>query len=131
MKEIEQYQDKILKFTEKLFSERSVSLTARTAFLRVPRHQFVKKYIRDGEKIEITSENLEENLATIYHNDTIELYSDEENGTYSTMSKPTFVLRMLDLLDLKPGHKVLELGAGSGWNAALMGDIVGGDGKGL
>jgi len=35
---------------------------------------------------------------------------------------------MLDLLQLKPGHKVFELGAGSGWNAALMGRLVGNEG---
>jgi protein-L-isoaspartate O-methyltransferase len=32
---------------------------------------------------------------------------------------------MLDLLELKEGDKVFELGAGSGWSAALMGRIVG------
>ena len=37
----------------------------------------------------------------------------------------SFVLRMLDLLRLAPGHRVLEIGAGSGWNAALMGAMVG------
>ena len=32
---------------------------------------------------------------------------------------------MLDMLKFEPGHNVFELGAGSGWNAALMGHIVG------
>ena len=36
---------------------------------------------------------------------------------------------MLDLLQLQPGHTVLELGAGSGWNAALIGQIVGPTGR--
>jgi protein-L-isoaspartate O-methyltransferase len=31
---------------------------------------------------------------------------------------------MLDMLQLKPGHRAFELGAGSGWNAALMGRLV-------
>jgi protein-L-isoaspartate O-methyltransferase len=35
---------------------------------------------------------------------------------------------MLDILQFKPGHKVFELGAGSGWNAALMGHLVGPEG---
>jgi len=35
------------------------------------------------------------------------------------------VLGMLQTLDLQPGHRVLELGTGSGWNAALMGQLVG------
>jgi protein-L-isoaspartate O-methyltransferase len=32
---------------------------------------------------------------------------------------------MLDMLQLEPGQKVFELGAGSGWNAALMGHLLG------
>jgi protein-L-isoaspartate O-methyltransferase len=35
---------------------------------------------------------------------------------------------MLDLLRLEPGQGVFELGAGSGWNAALMGNLVGSQG---
>lgn len=36
---------------------------------------------------------------------------------------------MIDMLDLKHGQKVFELGAGSGWNAALMSKLVGPEGK--
>jgi protein-L-isoaspartate(D-aspartate) O-methyltransferase len=32
---------------------------------------------------------------------------------------------MLDLLDTQPGNTVFEIGTGSGWNAALMGQLVG------
>ena len=31
---------------------------------------------------------------------------------------------MLDMLQIQPGHTIFELGAGSGWNAALMGQLV-------
>jgi len=44
-------------------------------------------------------------------------------------SQPSFVLRMLDMLQLQPGQTVFELGAGSGWNAALMGHLVGPEGR--
>ena len=43
----------------------------------------------------------------------------------STISQPSLVLRMLDMLQIEPGQKVFELGAGSGWNAALLGQLVG------
>jgi protein-L-isoaspartate O-methyltransferase len=36
---------------------------------------------------------------------------------------------MLDLLQLVPGQSVFELGAGSGWNAALLGCLVGDEGR--
>jgi len=42
-----------------------------------------------------------------------------------TISAPSMVATMLEVAELKPGLKVLEVGAGSGWNAALLAEIVG------
>ncbi|MER8100075.1 methyltransferase domain-containing protein [Kitasatospora sp. NPDC094016] len=38
----------------------------------------------------------------------------------SSNSMPTMVFSMLQDLDVRPGHKVLEVGAGTGWNAGLL-----------
>ncbi len=46
-----------------------------------------------------------------------------------TISQPTTVVLMLDALEVKPGQKVLEIGAGSGYNAALLSVLVGEKGK--
>ena len=46
-----------------------------------------------------------------------------------TISQPTTVVGMLEALELKPGMNILEIGAGSGYNAALMGRIVGKKGR--
>lgn len=46
-----------------------------------------------------------------------------------TISQPTTVAIMLEALELKEGMKVLEIGAGSGYNAALIATIVGKEGK--
>lgn len=43
----------------------------------------------------------------------------------SSCSKPSIVANMLDALDLHPGHSVLEIGTGTGWNAALLARRVG------
>jgi len=58
-----------------------------------------------------------------------------KNGAYSdhplpigfsqTISAPSMIAIMLEALDLKRGDKVLEIGTGSGYNAALISEIVG------
>lgn len=43
----------------------------------------------------------------------------------SSTSAPHLVAEMLDLLDARPGHRVLEVGTGTGWTAALLARRVG------
>ena len=45
--------------------------------------------------------------------------------TCSTVSQPIAVAMMLEGFDVKPGTRVLEIGAGSGYNAALLACLVG------
>ncbi|MFD0396088.1 methyltransferase domain-containing protein [Streptomyces nogalater] len=45
----------------------------------------------------------------------------------SSLSSQAVVVDMLDSLLLEPGHRVLELGTGSGWNAALLSRRAGPD----
>src|SRR3989338_9495172 len=42
-----------------------------------------------------------------------------------TISQPTTTIIMLNALELKEGNKVLEVGTGSGYHAALVASIVG------
>ena len=46
----------------------------------------------------------------------------------SSASQPSMMAIMLEQLDLRPGLRVLEIGAGTGYNAALMTRIVGSKG---
>ncbi|MBD3209926.1 protein-L-isoaspartate(D-aspartate) O-methyltransferase [Candidatus Micrarchaeota archaeon] len=50
-------------------------------------------------------------------------------GSGQTISAPSVVAFMLDRLEVEPGMKVLEVGTGSGYNAALLSYLVGPEGK--
>lgn len=46
-------------------------------------------------------------------------------GSGQTISQPTTVAFMLELLQSRKGNKILDIGAGSGWLTALLAEIVG------
>ncbi len=46
-------------------------------------------------------------------------------GHGQTNSQPRTVSAMLQLLDVRPGQRVLDVGSGSGWTTALLGELVG------
>ncbi|MDI6734410.1 MAG: protein-L-isoaspartate O-methyltransferase [Patescibacteria group bacterium] len=50
-------------------------------------------------------------------------------GFGQTISQPLTVAFMLELLSPKLGEKILDIGAGSGWQTALLAQIVGEQGK--
>ncbi|MEU2558446.1 methyltransferase, FxLD system [Streptomyces longispororuber] len=47
----------------------------------------------------------------------------------SCASVPSVVAMMLTQLDVRPGDRVLEIGAGTGYNAALLAELTGPDGQ--
>ena len=50
-------------------------------------------------------------------------------GHDQTNSQPRTVRDMLLALDAQPGHRVLDVGAGSGWTTALLAHLVGPGGR--
>ncbi len=50
-------------------------------------------------------------------------------GFNQTISQPLTVAFMLELLEPKAGEKILDVGAGSGWQSGLLAQIVGENGK--
>ncbi|MFC1418756.1 methyltransferase, FxLD system [Streptacidiphilus cavernicola] len=63
-------------------------------------------------------------LRTAYVNDAISIKDDESGEMISCISAPSIVATQLEQLGAEPGHKVLEAGAATGYNAALLGRLV-------
>ena len=98
-----------------------------TAFMKIPRHKFVPRFSPDRLRwFDVKPETVSRHLELLYADTTLLLFNDEE--FVSTISQPTLVLKMLDLLDVKPGQRIFELGTGSGWNAAMLGVLTGENG---
>jgi len=83
------------------------------AFRAVPRHVFLPDVPLDQ----------------VYSDRAISAKQDPEGKWISSSSQPAIMAIMLEQLGLEPGHKVLEIGTGPGYNAALMAHIVGGAGQ--
>ncbi len=66
---------------------------------------------------------------TVYLDQAVPIKTDEDGTVLSSSSQPSMMAIMLRQLRLQPGMNVLEIGAGSGYNAALMQHLVGDNGK--
>jgi protein-L-isoaspartate O-methyltransferase len=108
----------------------------RDAVATTPRHMFVHRFRLGGGgwplRDRIDEDSLRDNdadpvgeLADIY-SDAVMIHVDAVGKRLpSTNSQPSYVLRLVELLDLRPGQRVLEIGSGSGWLAAVMAQLVG------
>ncbi len=52
-----------------------------------------------------------------------------DGASLSCASVPSIVAMMLDQLDVRPGDRILEIGAGTGYNAALLAHLAGPTGQ--
>jgi protein-L-isoaspartate(D-aspartate) O-methyltransferase len=128
---VEPYQQRLLETARRIFDHKPIPAAIEQAFLATPRHRFVKRFrtYNDQAWVTVNEANLAEHLSTLYSDQALRLVEDEQGETISSISQPSLVLYMLDMLKLAPGQAVFELGAGSGWNAALLGHLVGPGGQ--
>jgi protein-L-isoaspartate(D-aspartate) O-methyltransferase len=67
-------------------------------------------------------------LEEVYRNQPIVIKNEKEE-IISTSTQPGAIAISLALLQVKPGQRVLEIGTGSGYNAALLAHLVGESGQ--
>ncbi len=104
---MDEYYEKRRRLVERLKDEFSLNDKVVKAMIEVPRHLFIPQAYRN------------------------EAYNDYPLpiGHGQTISAPHMVAIMCNLLDLGEGMKVLEIGTGTGYHAAVVSRIVGDEGK--
>jgi protein-L-isoaspartate(D-aspartate) O-methyltransferase len=70
-----------------------------------------------------------EDVVTAYADRAVVFKRSPDGQPLSSASQPTMVAAMLELLDVRRGQRVLEVGTGTGYNAALLSTLVGPDGS--
>jgi protein-L-isoaspartate(D-aspartate) O-methyltransferase len=68
-------------------------------------------------------------LQDAYSDGIVTTHRDADGSVLSCTTIPSTVAGMLEQLDVRPGHRVLEIGAGTGINAALLAHLAGPDGQ--
>lgn len=98
-----------------------------SAFETVPRHVFVPQVFtgpaRDGtwEPVDGTDPGQRKRWLDLVYRDNALVTQLGERGTLlSSSSQPSLMARMLEGLDFRGGERVLEIGTGTGYHAALL-----------
>ena len=84
----------------------------RAALIDVPRHRFVP---------EISPEDAYDDRAVAI--------KERDGNVISSISQPSMIVQMLQMLDVCDGDAILEIGTGSGYNAALLSRLAGPRGR--
>jgi protein-L-isoaspartate(D-aspartate) O-methyltransferase len=101
------YDNERNELVKKLIKEGRIKTSeVKKAFMEVPREEFVQKQMKNYSYVD----------------------TPLEIGNGQTISAPHMVAIMCESLDIKKGQKILEIGTGSGYHAAIVAKLVGGNG---
>jgi len=101
------YEDRRVQLVEQLKIEGRINTKeVEIAFLEIPRENFIPESIKRCAYLD----------------------TPLEIGNGQTISAPHMVAIMVEALDIKKGQKILEVGAGSGYHAAIVSKLVGKEG---
>jgi len=92
---------------------RLTSPAVEAAFRAVPRHVFLPEMV----------------ATEAYQDEAFVIKTGDDGMPVSSSSQPAIMAIMLEQLGLAPGQRVLEIGTGTGYNAALMAYLVGEQGS--
>ncbi len=97
------------------------------AFAAVLRHQFLPRFRYGADEYQAGMSSVPTGpvLDLIYANNALLTRDGQDGDPPSSSSAPSIMAKMLEAADLKPGVRVLEIGAGTGYNAALIHRITG------
>lgn len=94
----------------------------------VPRHLLVPRAYQQDDTGAWTEFETGAALERVYSPETLvtALETTGDNRLpISSSTKPDLMVRMLEILDVRDGHRVLEIGTGTGYNAALLAHRLG------
>ncbi len=111
---MEDWRGQLTKMVSELRNDGSIqSPKINEAFLNVPRHLFVP----------------DADLDTVYAGGPIVTKFDSSKRPISSSSMPKLMAAMLENLDVRQDHGVLEIGTGTGYNAGLLRYVIGSRGQ--
>ena len=98
------------------------------AFERVPRHLFVPRFHLEWEDRTLDGsdpQQRDEWLDVVYSDQGLITQYGPDGCSTSSSSTPSIMALMLEALDVDAGARVLEIGTGTGYNAALLCERLG------
>src|SRR5262249_33195599 len=98
---------------ERILFGQHLTLAVQDALQRVERHCYVPSAP----------------LAEAYEDKAVITHSFPDGSALSCASGPGIVAAMLSALHVRPGQRILEVGAGTGYNAALLATLAGDQGQ--